>query len=103
MCYGSQKLSAIPSGDRQSFYLSDLVIETHTEDGKTCYIAVEASYTCEDSDVKRAVKHAQLLTKFTQEWAFSVIAGVRIDERIQGMIDAEEVFWYPLRENDLFS
>ena len=98
--YGSARLSAIPKNDRKSFYRSDLVIETRRQDGETCYIAVEASFTCDDRDTHRALTHASLITKFTQKTALPVIAGVRVDDRIQREIDEDKVFWYPLDEAD---
>ena len=99
--YGSERLSAIPKGDRQSFYRSDLVIKTRLEDGDTCYIAVEASYTCDDRDIDRALTHAELITTFTQKTAWPVVASVRVDNRIQRNIDEGDVFWYPLDEERL--
>lgn len=99
--YGSENLSAIPKGDRQSFYRSDLVIKTRLQDGDTCYIAVEASYTCDDRDIDRALTHAELITTFTQKAAWPVVASVRVDNRIQQNIDEGDVFWYPLDEECL--
>ena len=98
--YGSDRLSTILKSDRRSFYNSDLVIETRRQDGETCYIAVEASFTCDDRDTHRALTHASLITKFTQKTAWPVIAGVRVDDRIQREIDEDKVFWYPLDEAD---
>ncbi len=99
--YGNEKLAEIPKNDRRSFYRSDLVIETQRQDGETCYIAVEASYTCDDRDTDRALTHADLITRFTQKTAWPVIAGVRVDNRIQPEIDEGKVFWYPLDEESL--
>jgi len=99
--YGSEKLSAIPKGDRQSFYRSDLVIKTRLEDGDTCYIAVEASYTSDDRDIDRALTHAELITRFTRKAAWPVVASVRVDNRIHRNIDEGDVFWYPLDEDSL--
>ncbi len=37
----------IPTGERQSFYRADLVLEALDDDGATRYVAVEASYTAD--------------------------------------------------------
>ena len=74
--YGSQNLAAIPRGDRISFYQSDFIIEV-SKDDETYYIAVEISYTCNGRDTRRAMTHANLLTKFTGERAWAVVSGAR--------------------------
>ena len=99
--YGSENLAAIPKGDRRSFYLSDLIMEVSKEDGKSFYIAVEVSYTCNVTDTHRATTHADLLTKFTGRQAWAAVTGVRIDRRIQSMIDEGTVLWYPVEEEEL--
>ncbi len=99
--YGTERLAGIPLGVRESFYKADLIMEVAKANGETFYIAVEASYTCDDRDTSRALSHANLLTKFTGKEAWAVIAGVRIDRRIQLLIDGGEVFWYPLEEEEM--
>lgn len=99
--YGSQNLTSIPRGDRISFYQSDVIIEVSNEDDETYYIAVEVSYTCNGRDTRRAMTHADLLTKFTGKQAWAVITGVRVDRRIQSLIDEGKVFWYPTNDSDL--
>lgn len=99
--YGTERLAGIPLGVRESFYKADLIMEVSKANGETFYIAVEASYTCDDRDTSRALSHANLLTKFTGKEAWAVIAGVRIDRRIQLLIDGGEVFWYPLEEEEM--
>ena len=99
--YGTERLAGIPLGVRESFYKADLIMEVAKTNGETFYIAVEPSYTCDDRDTSRALSHANLLTKFTGKEAWAVIAGVRIDRRIQLLIDGGEVFWYPLEEEEM--
>ena len=99
--YGSDNLAAIPREDRRTFYRSDLIMEVQQEDGETFYIAVEASYTCNGRDTRRALTHADLLTKFTNKTAWPAIAGVRIDRQIQETIDSGQVLWYQLEEENL--
>ena len=99
--YGSDNLAAIPREDRRTFYRSDLIMEVQQEDGETFYIAVEASYTCNGRDTRRALTHADLLTKFTNKTAWPAIAGVRIDRQIQETIASGQVLWYQLEEENL--
>ena len=99
--YGAERLAAIPKGEMESFYLSDLIIEVAKTDGSTCYIAVEASYTCNGRDTARALSHADLITRFTGKEAWPVIAGVRMDRQIQPLVDNNQVFWYQLEDVEM--
>ena len=93
--------STFSYGEVQSFVDSDLIIAAHDEHGETCYIAVEASYTCDSRDTDRAIAHARLLERFTGKRAFPAIAGVRRDDRILDIIESGEVFWHALQEENL--
>ena len=99
--YGADMLSAIPLDDRRSYYKADLVIEAVRPSGSVCYIAVQASYTCDSRDTDSAVSNAELLMKFTGREAWAAVAGVRVDRRIQPLIDGGEVFWYSVDEDEL--
>ena len=55
----------IPDSVLESFFESDVIIRTADSRGETCYIAVEASYTCDTRDTTRAIGHARLLERFT--------------------------------------
>ena len=99
--YGLERLAAIPLDDRRSFYKADPIMEVAKSDGTTCYIAVEASYTCNGRDTARALSHADLLTQFTGKEAWPTIAGVRVDRQIQSLVDGGQVFWYPLEDDEM--
>ena len=99
--YGPDKVAAIPRGDRGSYYETDLAIEVQKYDGSVCYIAVQASFTCDDRDTTRAATNAGLLRTFTGKDAWAVIAGVRVDRRIQHIIDSGEVFFYQMEDRDV--
>ena len=99
--YGPDKVAAIPRGDRGSYYETDLAIEVQKYDGSVCYIAVQASFTCDDRDTTRAATNAGLLRRFTGKDAWAVIAGVRVDRRIQHIIDSGEVFFYQMEDRDV--
>ena len=99
--YGPDKVAAIPRGDRGSYYETDLAIEVQKYDGSVCYIAVQASFTCDERDTTRVATNAGLLRRFTGKDAWAVIAGVRVDRRIQHIIDSGEVFFYQMEDRDV--
>ena len=94
-------LSSIPRGELESFVESDLTIETRDDEGEICYIAVEASHTCDTRDTDRAIAHAGLLERFTGKRSYPAIAGVRQDDRILDITASGEVFWYALRAPEM--
>lgn len=76
------------------------------------YIVVEASYTGEMYDLKRATDHAKLLRVTTGLEAYAIVAGVRLDERLQSAVwfDAEDfvkaangdsALWYKLPKAEM--
>ena len=99
--YGSDNLATIPRNMRRSFYLSDLIIKVPKLNGDVCYITAEASYTCDDRDTGRAIAHANLLTQMTGEEAWPAVVGVRLDQRIESIVENGNVLWYPLDERDM--
>ena len=71
------------------------------------YVVVEASYTGEMYDLKRATDYAKLLRITTGVETYAIVAGVRLDERLQNAVwfDAEDfvkaknddaALWYKL-------
>lgn len=88
--------SGIPTNELRSFRRADLIIEATDQDGNPCYIAVEISFTANGRDTSRALRNAEFLTRFTGKQAFSAVVGLRRDDRIQGLVESGEVFWYQL-------
>ena len=88
----------IPDNEMVSFHESDLMILA--KDRRTgenpCYIAVEASYTCDRTDTDRAIMHAKLLRKFTQLPAYAAIVGIHRHDEIMDTIHKGDVFWFEL-------
>ena len=71
--------SDIDRASQESFRRADLVIEAeHESTGETHYFAVEASYTAGLNDIRRAVRNAEYLTRFTGRSAQPVVASVDI-------------------------
>ena len=88
--------SGIPTNELRSFRRADLVIEATDQKGATCYIAVEISFTVNGRDTTRARRNAAFLTRFTGDRSYPAVAGLRRDDRIHGLIESGEVFWYQL-------
>ena len=97
---GPQGYTDVSSGDRQSFVRADLVVMTTNADGDTHYIAVEASYTADERDTRRARRNADLLRRFTGCPAHAVIASVRNVDSVQAEIDDGTIHWYTLNPDD---
>ena len=95
-----QDTSDIARGDLISFHRADLIIEATDGDGDLNYIAVEVSFTADGRDTRRAIRNAGYLTRFTGRPAYAVVTGWRLDWAIQPAIDAGEVMWYPLSEDE---
>ena len=93
--------SALAANDLRSFRRADLMMEATDRAGEPCYIAVEISFTANGRDTTRARRNAEFLTRFTGKPAYAVIAGLRLDNRIQPTIDSEAVFWHQLDPTDL--
>lgn len=69
--------SDITGSDQESFRNADLVVEAkHENTGEIHYFAVEASFTSGISDIRRAVRNAGYITRFTGRPAHPVVACV---------------------------
>ena len=97
----TQDAADIPKNERRSFYMADLIVEAAGQDGETCYIAVEISFTANGRDTRRAIRNAAFLTRFAGKRAYPVVAGMYKDNRIQSTIESGDVFWYQLDAEDL--
>ena len=87
--------------DLRSFRRADMVLRATDAAGTECYLAVEVSYTANGRDTERAVRNAQLLTRFTGLRASAVVVSLRLDNRIRPAVDSGEVAWYQLDAEDL--
>ena len=91
----------ISDGDLDSFRDADMVLRAKGPDGSACYVAVEASYTVNGRDTRRAIRNAQFMTRFTGLRAYAVVAGLRRDDRIGDAVDSGTVAWFKLRSRVL--
>ena len=90
----------VSSGDRASFIRADLVIIAASPDGDARNIALEASYTADVRDTRRARRNAELLERLTGRRTHAMIASVRNDNDAQAEVDRGAVGWYALDPDD---
>ncbi len=93
--------AGISVDDLRSFRVADLIMEATAEDGETCYVAVEISFTANGRDTSRAIRNAEFMTRFTGKRAFAVVSGLYRDDRIQDTIESGELFWHQLTPEQL--
>lgn len=96
--------SGISANELLSFWRTDIIMETVRMDtGETCYIAVEVSFNASRRDTRRAIRKAEFLRRFTGEDALAVVSGVSKDDRVDAEVAANNVAWYQLDEEKLWS
>lgn len=91
-------IQGIPRAHLLSYRSADIIAEATDEDGATCYVVVEVSYTTNGRDTTRATRSAGLLSRFTGINASPIIAGVRVDNATQELIDDGQIHFYELEE-----
>ena len=67
----------------QSFRSSDIIMEALNENGETCYVAVEVSYTIRQNDIARAVDHKNIAAALTGAPTYAAVAGYYQDDGIK--------------------
>ena len=95
-----QGQGSIASNRLLSFRHADLVIEA-VQDSEITYIAVEASFTADERDTRRAMDNAALLTRFTGSPARPAIASVRNTDEVLPLISDNRLHWHPLDHRHL--
>ncbi len=96
-----QDVSDLSRGDLQIFHRADLMMQVADEEGGQRYIAVEASFTANGRDSRRARRNAELMTRFTGQPALAAVAGVRFDWGLRPLIESEQLYWYEIPSEDL--
>ncbi len=96
-----QDLSDLPRGEVRSFHRADLVMQVVDNAGNPHYIAVEASFTVNGRDSRRALRNAELMTRFTGRPAVAAVAGVRYDWNLKEPVESEQLYWYEIPSEDL--
>ena len=95
-----QGQGSVASNRLLSFRHADLVIEA-VQDSEITYIAVEASFTADERDTRRAMDNAALLTRFTGAPARPAIASVRNTDEVLPLIGDNRLHWHPLDHRHL--
>ena len=96
-----QNVSDLSRGTLQSFHRADLMMRVADAEGGQRYIAVEASFTVNGRDSRRALRNAELMTRFTGQPAMAAVAGVRYDWGLKNQIEFEQLHWYEIPSEDL--
>ena len=91
----------VAANELQSFTKADLVIKGKDSSLLTNYIAVEISYTADQRDIDRAIRNADLLSRFTGRPAHPVIASVRNDSVVSNLVADGFIRWYEIPQRDL--
>ena len=91
-----KNVTDIPRNDMLSFRRADIIMEAADPDGAVSYVAVEVSYTVNELDVSRAVRNAGMLARFTGKPAHAVVAGLRLDNRVESAVASGAVFWHEM-------
>ena len=84
----------------RSFQRADLVIEA-LDGAELVYLAVEISYTVDNSDVNRALRNAALLQQITSHRAQAVVAGAIMRPSVQERVNQGTVKWFPTKSGIL--
>ena len=85
--------TGIRPGDLRSFRRADLVMEAADRDGELYYIAVEASFTADSRDTRRAVRNAAYLTRFTGRPAHAVVAAMKTGDEFQEVVASGQIHY----------
>ena len=89
--------TGISKCDLESFRNADFVLTAvHRDTRETQYIAVEASFTGQAYDVRRAVRNAKCLTRFTGHPAHAVVSAVQITPEVEVTVAEGTVVWYQI-------
>ena len=89
--------SGLEPTELRSFENADIVTRAaDRETGQIRYLAIEASFTANPDDARRAVRNAEYLTRFTGYPATAMVASVRINPQVQPDIDSGRVVWYEI-------
>lgn len=99
-------ISRIPYNHIIGFHETDLIIEAYNLQDRddTCFIAVEASYTCDQDDTDRALRHAAILRGFTGKPVYPVVSGVRIHDAVKDNVNGggeDSILWHKIDEEEL--
>ena len=88
-------------GAIQSYLQADLVFEAENDRGETLYVTMEVSYTANGRDTTRAMRNAELVSRFTGSACRPAVASLWVDDRIAELIESGRVAWYRMPRRTL--
>ena len=95
------KANGVADNEAESFAKADLVMIAQDANNQPGYIAVEVSFTISDNDVRRAVRNAEYLHKYTGIRAHAAVAGVDILSDAKQQVDSGKVHWYEIPKREI--
>ena len=95
------KADGVLGNEAESFAKADLVMIAQDDNKQPGYVAVEVSFTIDGNDVRRAVRNADYLRKYTGIQAHPAVAGVDILPDAKRQVDAGKVHWYEIPKRDI--
>ena len=90
-------------GEAESFGNADMIANVLDSEGKPSYLALEASYTVANNDIRRAARNAAYLKTLTGLDAYAGVAGVQVLPEAQARIDDGQVSFYQIQARELQS
>ena len=95
------KANGVADNEAESFAKADLVMIAQDANKQPGYIAIEVSFTIDGNDVRRAIRNANYLRKYTGIQAHAAVAGVDILSDAKRQVDAGKVHWYEIPKRDI--
>ena len=87
----------------ERFRNADMVINVRDANGQPGYVALEASFTVNGNDVRRAVRNAVYLHQYTGLPYYAAVADVEVLPDAREAIDNGQVWFYRIPARDLQS
>ena len=91
------------ANEAESFRNADLVMNVRDANGQPGYVALDASFTVADNDIRRAVRNAGYLHQYTGTPCYAAVASVEVLPEAQAEIDAGKVLLYRIPARELQS
>ena len=91
------------ANEAESFRNADMVMNVRDADGHPGYVALEASFTVNGNDVRRAVRNADYLHQYTGLPCYAAVAGVQVLPDAQMEVDDGKALLYRIRARELQS
>ena len=91
------------ANEAESFRNADMVMNVRDAGGQPGYVALEASFTVNSNDVRRAVRNADYLHQYTGLPCYAAVVGVQVLPDAQAEVDDGKARLYRIRARELQS